>query len=69
LSSGGGVAIGSGLDVWLTEGLSLTGGLSISSSSEAVDDELADEGGVANRGLGEAIRFEIMAGSLTFRRG
>lgn len=44
-------------------------GLSISSSSEAVDDELAGEEGVAGRGLGvvEAIRLEIIAGSLTFR--
>ena len=37
-------------------------GLSISSSPEAVDDELADEGGVVDRALDE-----INTGSLTLR--
>ena len=41
--------------------------LSISSSSEAIDDELASKGGVAGRGLEEAIGVEIIAGSLAFR--
>ena len=40
--------------------------LSISSSSEVIDDELASEGGVADRGLGEAIDVEIIAGSPAF---
>ena len=40
--------------------------LSISSSSE-IDDELAGEGGVAGRGLEEAIGLEIIAESLAFR--
>ena len=41
--------------------------LSISSSSEATDDELAGEGGVTGRGLEEAIGLEIIAMSLAFR--
>ena len=41
--------------------------LSISSSSEVIDDELASKGGVAGRGLEEAICVEIIAGSLAFR--
>lgn len=40
--------------------------LSISSSSE-IDEELAGKGGVAGRGLEEAIGLEIIAGSLAFR--
>lgn len=51
----------SGFKVFVTECLS------ISSSSEAVDDELADEGGVVGRGLDEALLLEVTAGSLTFR--
>ena len=40
--------------------------LSISSSSEVTDNELASEGGVAGRGLEQAIGVEIIAGSLAF---
>ena len=40
--------------------------LSISFSSEVVDDELAGKGGVAGRGLEEAIGVEITSGSLAF---
>ena len=57
-----GKASESGLDLYLTECLS------ISSSSET-DDELVGEGGAASRGGGEGICFEIIAGSLTFGRG
>lgn len=58
-----GSRIGFGFDVSVTECLS------ISSSSEVVDDELAGEGGVVDRGLEEAIllRLEINTGSLTLR--
>ena len=45
----------------------MTNFLSISSSSEVIDDELASEGGVADRGLEGAIGFEIIAGTLAFR--
>lgn len=41
--------------------------LSISSSSEVIDDELASEGGVADRGLEGAIGVVIIARSLAFR--
>jgi len=57
-TGGGGVAFV--FDVFVTEWLS------ISSSSEVIDDELAGEleGGVFSRGLEEAIALEI--GSLAF---
>ena len=58
-TGGGGAAFG--FDVIMTEFLS------ISSSSEVIDDELASEGGVADRRLEEAIGVEIIAGSLAFR--
>jgi len=41
--------------------------LSISSSSEVIDDELAGEGGVADRGLEAVIGLKITAGLLAFR--
>jgi hypothetical protein len=57
-TGGGGVAFG--FDIFMTEFLS------ISSSSEVIDDELASEGGVAGRGLEEAIGVEIIAVSVGF---